>query len=494
MKKKILVLSLMLLLSSAIYEVNAFCGFYVAKTDAKLFNKASQVILVRNGNNTTITMSNDFQGDVKDFAMVVPVPTVLKRNDIRVVNQSIFDALDAYSGPRLVEYYDQNPCHQYYEMKSMAARPASISGGGVMADKDEVVKEDYKVTIEATYTVGEYDILILSAEESGGLERWLTDNGYKIPAQAREVLEPYIKSNMKFFVVKVNLEEQKNSGVNNLRPLQLSFESPKFMLPIRLGMANADGSFQDLIVYAFSQQGRVETTNYRTVKMRTDKNVPIFIKDKFSSFYKSLFDNSYEDEKNVSYLEYAWDISSNNYMHCDPCSSTPPAMKEMQEAGVKWLNNRHQNDYSTSSDYTGTVYFTRLHVRYDRANFAQDLMFQETSNHENFQCRYVLQHPVHESVDCDQAYTYYKGVYDRRKKELYELSALTGWKIDKYDYYTAEYKDLMNDHAPKNSKANNKGSVINMDWADESLLRKMISLVIILSMVFVAINIKGKMK
>ena len=40
------------------------------------------------------------------------------------------------------------------------------------------------VTIEAQYTVGEYDILILSAKQSGGLETWLTENGYRIPAGA----------------------------------------------------------------------------------------------------------------------------------------------------------------------------------------------------------------------------------------------------------------------------------------------------------------------
>ena len=40
----------------------AFCGFYVAKADAKLFNKASQVVLVRDGDRTVLTMANDFQG------------------------------------------------------------------------------------------------------------------------------------------------------------------------------------------------------------------------------------------------------------------------------------------------------------------------------------------------------------------------------------------------------------------------------------------------
>src|SRR5271169_6265424 len=69
----------------------AFCGFYVGKADAKLFNEASQVILVRDGNRTVIGMRNDFQGDLSEFALVVPVPVVLHKNQIHVADSKIFE-------------------------------------------------------------------------------------------------------------------------------------------------------------------------------------------------------------------------------------------------------------------------------------------------------------------------------------------------------------------------------------------------------------------
>jgi hypothetical protein len=144
-------------------------------------------------------------------------------------------------------------------------------------------KKSLGVKIEAKYLVGEYDILILSAKESSGLKTWLNENGYKIPAGADEVLEPYIKSNLKFFVVKVNEAEKKKLPGNFLRPIQISFTSPKFMLPIRLGMANADGD-QDMLVYAFTKKGRVEVTNYRTVAIPTGKNVPLFVQIILAAF------------------------------------------------------------------------------------------------------------------------------------------------------------------------------------------------------------------
>src|SRR6266581_4683637 len=91
---------------------HAFCGFYVAKADTTLFNKASQVVLVRNEDKTVLTMANDYQGDPKEFAIVIPVPTFLERDQIHIGDKALLDHLDAYSAPRLVEYFDSDPCAQ----------------------------------------------------------------------------------------------------------------------------------------------------------------------------------------------------------------------------------------------------------------------------------------------------------------------------------------------------------------------------------------------
>ena len=93
---------------------------------------------------------------------------------------------------------------------------------------------------------------------------------------------------MRFFVAKVNLKEQARLGFSYLRPIQVAYESPKFMLPIRLGTVNANGP-QELFVYALTRKGRVETTNYRTVKLPSDMDVPLFVKDEFGDFYQALF-------------------------------------------------------------------------------------------------------------------------------------------------------------------------------------------------------------
>ena len=452
MKNTILIALALVVLTLPATRALSFCGFYVAKADATIFNNKSEVILVRDGNHTVITMSNDFKGEVRDFAMVVPVPVVLREGDIRVVDRRVFDALDAYSAPRLVEYYDSNPCQQMYveEMNRNMFAP-SVKSLDMLCCDDASVAKEYGVTVEAQYTVGEYDILLLSAKESTGLKDWLIMNGYKIPATADEVLQPYIKSNMKFFVVKVNLNTMQNTGYNYLRPIQISFDHERFMLPIRLGMANSQGS-QDLIVYAFTRTGRVECTNYRTIKLPTDKNIPLFVQAKFGEFYKDLFQKTWRNEGgNGVFLEYAWNVSPYTPVKCDPCVGNPPYNRDFVDAGISWLDPQNSNP---------SIFFTRMHVRYNRSKFPSDLQFQVTPNTETYQCRYILTHPAGGPFDCDEGQAYIEDLTRRRKLEVDELAALTGWNNDQGNQYIAEYSHFMKKQNASNPAKRQEGPLV----------------------------------
>ena len=94
-------------------SASAFCGFYVAKADTDLFNNASKVVLVRDGERTVMTMANDYRGEAEEFAIVIPVPTFLEREQIHVADKALIDHLYAYTSPRLVEYSDEDPCQRW---------------------------------------------------------------------------------------------------------------------------------------------------------------------------------------------------------------------------------------------------------------------------------------------------------------------------------------------------------------------------------------------
>ncbi len=386
----------------------AFCGFYVAKADGDLFNQASQIIYARDGNRSNITMVSDFKGSVKDFAMVVPVPVVLKESDIRVLEPDVVKKLDAYSAPRLVEYFDADPCSPVPPLSVQSAPKPTTAPAPARAETPNALG----VTVEATYEIGEYTILILSATESAGLETWLKQNGYKLPKGAAVALAPYIKMNMKFFVAKVNLEKYDTTGFTSLRPIQMSFESKDFMLPLRLGMLNSKGD-QDLIVYALTRKGRVETANYRTTTIPTNLEIPEYVEKEFGSFYKSMFTTAHRREnRKAAFLEYAW-----NPAWCDPCAAPPPSVDDLERAGAGWIRSSNQ------------VFMTRLHVRYNKLTHKEDLMLRESSNQATFQGRYVLQRPFKGDLNCEAGQRYKTELNQRLERQAQMLANVTGWKI-----------------------------------------------------------------
>ena len=408
---------------------HAFCGFYVSRADAKLYNSASQVVLVRDENKTVLTMVNNYQGDPKEFAIVVPVPVILEREMVRVIDPKVVAHLDAYSAPRLVEYHDPDPCRPIYEMRSdMMALGRSSS---LEKSKKRDTAAALGINIEAEYSVGEYDIVILSAKQSDGLETWLQQNNYNIPTGAATALAPYIRSGLKFFVAKVNLKEHGRSGVSSLRPLQFAFESPRFMLPIRLGMLNADGP-QDLLVYFLTKQYRVEVTNYRNPKVPSDQEIPVYVKQEFRQFYTDLFQTATNQENQQAvFTEYAWNMG-----WCDPCAAEPLSAQELETLGVWWLSQPQKPGIPGFAPRRGgrggggmPVFVTRLHARYETQHFPEDLKFKITGDNTNFQGRYILRHPWTGKASCQAGEQYLKQLTQRQETEAQTLASLTGWDL-----------------------------------------------------------------
>ena len=392
---------------------HAFCGFYVAQADSKLFNKSSRVVLARHEDRTVITMENDYRGDPASFAMVIPVPQILEREQIHIGDRRILDHLDAFTSPRLVEYFDTDPCLERRLRRAFADAAAPLE-----AEAPSALRRADGVTVAARYAVGEYDITILSAEEGRGLATWLRDNGYRLPDGADRILTSYIRQGLHFFVAKVDLERHHDLGFQALRPLQIAYQSPRFTLPLRLGTLNADG-VQELFVFAITRGGRVEPVNYPTVKLPTGTTIPAFVKDDFASFYRDMFDRQSDRQglRNV-FLEYAWDMS-----WCDPCAADPLSTTELRELGAHWLG-------PTVTGAAADAFVTRLHLRYDAGSFPQDLVLHETADRSNFQGRYVLRHAWTGTSRCAEGDRYLASLPERWAEEARRLAELTGWSLD----------------------------------------------------------------
>ncbi|HSD90056.1 MAG TPA: DUF2330 domain-containing protein, partial [Kofleriaceae bacterium] len=305
-------------------------------------------------------------GPLADFAMVVPVPVVLHDGDVKTLKPEVFAHVESLGSPRLVEYWEQDPCPVPLAMDegvgygSLGSVAYGAGGGyGTIGAGHSTVK------IEAKFDVAEYKILILSATDSAGLETWLHDNDYKIPAGAEPLLRPYIEGGSKFFVAKVDPAKVRLvDGHAALSPLRFHYDSDEFTLPIRLGMANSSGK-QDLIVNIISPSKRYEVANYKNAFIPTNIDVKNNAKARFAEFYASLFDETVKANPGAVITEYAW--TSQGSPQCDPCPTVTMTSTDLDTLGGDVIK----------ADLGDKFVMTRLHARYGKKDMKDDLRFKE---------------------------------------------------------------------------------------------------------------------
>ena len=414
-------------------DAAAFCGFYVSGAEARLTNNATQVVLMREGLRTVLSMQNGYQGPPQDFAMVVPVPVVLHKENVKTLPRDVFDRVDQLTAPRLVEYWEQDPCPKPggadKKMELGALRPrAAVAMAAPAANAPPPVK------IEAQFSVGEYDIVVLSATDSSALDQWLHQNGYKIPEGAEPYLRPYVQMGMKFFVAKVDVSKVKFERVGNgpeqavLSPLRFHYDSDAFNLPVRLGLINSAGT-QDLVITILARGQRYEVANYDNVAIPTNVDVSNATRNDFSTFYTTLFDQTLQRHPRSVVTEYSWAAAS-----CDPCPTPPLQPNDLMTLGADVLQSAAPAPQPATvapllrptpmmpwQQVNGFV-ITRLHARYAKTALGDDLYFRaappivggrefvqtdgkleqgarpDATN--NFQARYVIRHPWTGPIAC----------------------------------------------------------------------------------------------
>jgi hypothetical protein len=420
-------------LASAPSAASAFCGFYVTGSDQQLVADATQVVLMRKGTRTVLSMQNNYKGPPEAFAMVIPVPVVLHEQDVKTLPPDVFANVERMGAPRLVEYWEQDPCRPEpeYELRAVRAGPPAAAPTAVRRSAD------LGVTVEAQFTVGEYQIVILSARESTGLDTWLRREKYNIPRGAEPLLRPYVETGSKFFVAKVDPRKVKFAdGRATLSPLRFHYDSDQFVLPIRLGLANSGGT-QDLIVSILAPGQRYELANYKNVTIPTNLDVKDTVRDRFGAFYAALFDRTLERNPGAVVTEYAWQAAT-----CDPCPGPTLNANDFMTLGADVLEpsqriaapppspapaggrpapmppGRRRMPMGWGTDFV----LTRLHARYGR-DLKDDLVFRaappivggresvrdggkleegaQPSSVNNFQARYAIRHRWTGAVACD---------------------------------------------------------------------------------------------
>jgi len=393
---------------------DAFCGTYVGSAGSELYNSSSQIVVAREGTRTHLTLANDFEGNASDFAMVVPVPALLGPDDVKIVDPAILARIDAYSAPRLVSYtcdelyptsYGNGQWHggnggngatEYGESGGCGCAAAAPMVGhdtavGIDPDTDTDTDADSDtdadadsdspltpdaidtVEVEAEFAVGEYEIVILSAEESEGLILWLNLSGYAIPYETEATLSEYIQAGSYFIAAKVTLDDVLTDA-QYLSPLRVSYDSDVVSLPIRLGALNSRGA-QNLTIFAINDaaDGKVGIANHIEVGIENECMYDPDRYESFGDFYKERLRAAMDigGPLGAWTTEYSWQPTK-----CDPCTDDGP------------LTDSDAGNLGFSSG-ASSAHFTRLRVHYTPAQAHQDLVLYSSGRASQEQARYI---------------------------------------------------------------------------------------------------------
>jgi hypothetical protein len=314
---------------------------------------------------------------------------------------------------------EQDPCRRDsgygYEFSD---DPLAAGGFGPNDASIRVRAAPQSVRVLNRFSAGEYEIVILGAQDSIGLEVWLRDNGYRIPSGAEPVLRPYVQAGMKFFVARVDPAKVKFvDGRASLSPIRFHYDTEAFALPIRLGLVNSAG-VQDLIVHVLARGQRYEVANYDNLVIPTNLDVRSAAKSQFGAFYAALFDRARHDRPRAVVTEYAWDAGT-----CDPCPTPPLEADDIAALGAEvFPPSAAQGAGMPMGLGTGGFVLTRLHARYEKDALGADLVFRAappiaggreigdgkgnlergalSSGNNNFQARYAIRHPWAGPVEC----------------------------------------------------------------------------------------------
>ena len=365
---------------------HGFCGAYASSAGTDIYSSVSEVAIVRQGNRTTLTVANDVEGAAgAGFALLIPVPEVLSEDDVHVLAPETFDVLDAYTRPRMVTYTCddfeprwEDPCAR----ERLWQRGSVTLDSGGSSDSGMAGEPAPDVDVEARFVVGEYELVVLSAEESDDLFAWLFAEGYQVSGATEAVVQDALDSGAYFFAAKVSAEVELADG-DMLSPLQFSYDADVFGLPIRIGTAASKG-VQDLIIYAVTDyaDGSVGISNYDEMSIEDECMLDggPFQADHggdLGAYYQDAFTQAYQAEPGADWMtEYAWGNG-----HCDPCTGEQPDEQLLADVGFDFEQMRYG------------YMITRLHARYTPEEATEDLVLYLSGRTETEQVRFIEPEP-----------------------------------------------------------------------------------------------------
>ncbi len=331
MKKALALLVPMLLLSVA-SPVWAFPGFLAGKSKDERSIHAAQIVLMRSGERTVLTVMPDYSGPMNEFAVVVAVPKDVTLDRVTTLRREFVDRVETITAPRFHEWWEMDPCEpgparQEWERDLRASSETAFLGGGSDGKPQRKVPKELLLTVEPDFKVqGEYAFTLLQDEPPS---KWLAARGYQLPKGLSEA-EASVDGDYSFLVATVDPMKIELIGGDRavMSPIRYWTEQPVHKLPVRLGLLSID-DHQELQVFVLDHKARFVPKNYPVVTPPTNIEVGFKVKERVGEFYNALSDSVREKAPNAFFAEYAWSAEGCG----QPCATEPLMIHELLTLG-----------------------------------------------------------------------------------------------------------------------------------------------------------------
>ncbi len=321
-------------LLAAAAPASAFPGFLTSKTGAEIKVNSTQVVLMKKGTQTAVSVMSDYEGGLEPFAVVLVVPADVTAERVTTLKREYVDRIDAISAPRFHEYWEQDPCdpgpvEQEWQRNMKADSSSAFLGGGDMPQSTQKVAKELSLDVKAQQKEGEYSFTLLGKDDKVGA--WLKSKGYAVPAGAEQAVAPYLAAGMRLVVAQVDTNRVELVGGDRaqLSPIRFWTDQPYDTIPDRVGLLNSGGK-QELLVYVLDPDQRYESKNYKNLFPPTNVEVDFAVKERIGEFYAALHDIILQKNPNVFLDEYAWPADGCG----QPCATEPLMISELLSLGA----------------------------------------------------------------------------------------------------------------------------------------------------------------
>jgi hypothetical protein len=208
------------------------CGGFFCSQTAPVNQSAERIVFAANGDGTvTAVIEIQYEGPSASFSWLLPISSVPTSDQIAVASDQAFQRLQQATNPQYnLTTRVEGTCAED-DSRSFNAAGQSVTpsaGPGSTADHGGV-------TVAASGVIGSFEYAVISLDASltdpaAAAVTWLGKNGYDVPEGAPGLLGPYLADGMNLLALRL----KKGASVGSIRPIALTYDAAKPMIPIKL--------------------------------------------------------------------------------------------------------------------------------------------------------------------------------------------------------------------------------------------------------------------